>query len=50
MVAKVLVQGEPMKRDEIVRKQREFIFPCVSTYYSEPTADGARRDAARLGC
>jgi len=25
-----------MKRDEIVRKQREFIFPCVSTYYSEP--------------
>jgi len=36
MVAKVLVQGEPMKRDEIVRKQREFIFPCVSTYYSEP--------------
>jgi 4-aminobutyrate aminotransferase-like enzyme len=36
MVAKVLVKGEPMKRDEIVRKQREFIFPCVSTYYSEP--------------
>jgi 4-aminobutyrate aminotransferase len=25
-----------MKREEIVRKQREFIFPCVSTYYSEP--------------
>jgi len=25
-----------MKRDEIVRKQKEFIFPCVSTYYSEP--------------
>ena len=36
MVAKVLVKGELMKRDEIVRKQREFIFPCVSTYYSEP--------------
>jgi 4-aminobutyrate aminotransferase-like enzyme len=25
-----------MKREEIVRKQREFIFPSVSTYYSEP--------------
>src|SRR6184192_894392 len=25
-----------MTREEIVRKQREFIFPCVSTYYSEP--------------
>src|SRR4051812_33138479 len=25
-----------MKRDEIVRKQKEFIFPCVSTYFSDP--------------
>jgi 4-aminobutyrate aminotransferase len=25
-----------MKREEIVRKQKEFIFPCVSTYFSDP--------------
>ena len=25
-----------MKREEIVRKQKEFIFPSVSTYFSEP--------------
>jgi 4-aminobutyrate aminotransferase-like enzyme len=25
-----------MNREEIVRKQKEFIFPSVSTYYSEP--------------
>ncbi|MGH9601706.1 MAG: aminotransferase class III-fold pyridoxal phosphate-dependent enzyme, partial [Terriglobales bacterium] len=25
-----------MTRDEIVRKQKEFIFPSVSTYYSQP--------------
>jgi 4-aminobutyrate aminotransferase and related aminotransferases len=25
-----------MKREEIIRKQKEFIFPCVSTYFFEP--------------
>ena len=25
-----------MNREEIIRKQREYIFPCVSNYFSEP--------------
>ena len=29
-------ETKPLTRDEINRRQREFIFPCVSTYYSEP--------------
>jgi 4-aminobutyrate aminotransferase-like enzyme len=32
-----------MNRTEIIQKQRDYIFPCVSTYYSEPlVADHAQ--------
>jgi 4-aminobutyrate aminotransferase-like enzyme len=32
-----------MNRDEVIQKQREYIFPCVATYYSDPlVADHAR--------
>jgi hypothetical protein len=38
-----------LTREEINRKQKEYIFPSVSTYYSDPAAHGPRLHAACVG-